>query len=261
MRDIEKKENPTILKTQVRFRNAKGHFCKPHQARTVEFVPPRARKKVVYELPSGRKTKAEALGYAREAYDTEVKSREAVRIAREEKERRELEPARRAAKPKAPKLKLRKTEISTHSRALGVDLHIVGYNFTFDKKMPIDQSNFINVADMVRGMVTESAVRIFKKDKLKNKLMYVKIFGDGYYMRTGKTRGRKKDLLGFSIPRWQATSTGDVEAFVDLIIQSMIEKFMPSVSGRGRVDGYFMHKFQSNDLYLTGFRVEWVEEI
>jgi hypothetical protein len=260
MRRIEQKSNPTVLEITVRFRNKKGHFTKPHLASSVEFIPARARKSVRRELPKGRKTKAKAIAFAKQAVIAEMKIRDAVILSREREERERLPAQRRADKPKFPKLTVKRTSTVTRSKVMAMDVRIIGYNFTFVKKIPIYPKNFDLVADYLQSAMSEAGVRIFKKDKAWGQKFYAKVFGSGYYMRE-KGKKRVKDQIGFSVSRAEVFSPNEIESHVEFTIDNMRVAFMPSRTARGFVSGYFSHKFQNNEYYITGFRIERVEEL
>lgn len=263
MRSIKTSTNPTVLDIKVRYRNSRGKFTKPHLAATIEFTLPKSRKSVVYELPKGRKTKALVLEYSREAIFAEFKEREQKKILAEEKRRQKLPEDTRSDIPDFPKLKLEKTNITLFSRQKNADLRIMGYNYIFAKKVPIDQDNFDVMASYLEEMISSLAIKIFTKEKAWGEQLYAKVFADGYYKRPSKSTSKKTviDLLGFSISRSEVMNAREIKMYVSTMIEDMSAKFMPSVKAGGFRAGYFSMKFENNQYYITGFRIERVKTL
>lgn len=254
---IEVKSNPSLLGVAVRYRNAKGQFTKPHLARYVEFTPPGARKKVVYELPKGRKTKAQAQQLAQESVLAAVRTRESKRIKREE-ETREAKPVTRKSdlqKHLYPKTKLSKTDILTVSRTLNGPVRIVGYNYTFNSKIPFEYENHKDVIEYLRELIKPVATAIFQKNRAWGQSVQVKIYGSGMYYRASRKRN---DVIGISITREEVFNKEELHRHVDFTLDAMSIKFNYGKPGGSSVGGYFQRKINRNKFYITGYRVERV---
>lgn len=263
MRKIEQKANPTILNLKVRFRNSKGRYTKPHLATYVEFIPLRARKPVVYEIrkeKGQRLTKAYAFEAAHQAIVQEHQERDRKRITKEQEKRGKLPAIPRKPKPKFPPATVSRTDTITHSRSLGAPARIVGYNYTFKKKIAIYPDNFEVIRDFLKGMMSEAAIQIFKKDKAYGKLLYARVFGDGFYMRNRHGR-RKKDTIGFSVSRARVSKPEHIRDHIAFTLDLMEEAFVPHRTKSGTIAGYFAQRFDQNEYYITGFRIEWADTL